>query len=274
MPLPRPLSVAFELPLRLSLRLLSVGLLLVAFGCEPGEVLAQSGATGSSYPTWFRSMPAPGPALWAVGYARGYGDLETGMEEARADAYERLRRTRRAVVEGEKLYESAPGFQMSFEGAFFTETGLPDTLRSVTYADSAMAGGMTLVLAAWAPSGEPPRTLSAPEGRAPFPEEPPSWVRNGAPDGPKMKRAVGRARRYYYLENSWRRAERRARRRLAFQATAKVERLEKSTEDWRHGVTSIETKARLRRVQATARWAGEETCYVLVEGRVEEASVE
>lgn len=219
-------------------------------------------------------MPAPGSALWAVGYARGYSDLEAGMEKARADAYKRLRRARRVTIEGEKLYESAPGFQMSFEGADFTETGLPDTLQPVTYVDSVLAGGMTLVLAAWTPEDEPPRGFTVPEGRAPFSEEPPSWVRNEVPDGPKMKRAVGRARRYYYLENSWRRAERRARRQLAFQAITKIERLEKSTEDWRHGVMSMETKARLHRVHASARWADAETCYVLVEGRVDEAFVE
>lgn len=258
------------------LRLLTVafGLVLATFGFGAEGALGQTGSPEPTYPEWFRSMPASGPALWAVGYARGYSSLEAGMDSARAGAYERLRRTRQTVVEGEKLYESAPGFQMSFEGANFTETGLPDTLQPVTYVDSARAGGMTLVLAAWAPGGEPPKTLSAPEGRASFSEEPPSWVRNGAPDGPETKRAIGSAQRYYYLESSWRRAERRARYQLAFQAISKIERLKKSTEDWRHGVMSIKTKARLRRVQATARWANEETCFVLVEGRVEEASVE
>lgn len=258
------------------LRLLTVafGLVLVTFGFGAEGALGQSGSPEPTYPAWFRSMPASSSALWAVGYARGYSALEAGMDSARASAYKRLRRARRAVVEGKKIYESAPGFQMSFEGANFTETGLPDTLQPVTYVDSAMAGGMTLVLAAWTPEGAPPRISPSLKRRAPFSEEPPSWVRNGAPDGPKTKRAIGSAQRYYYLESSWRRAEQRARYRLAFQAISKIERLKKSTEGWRHGVMSIKTKARLYRVQATARWANEETCYVLVEGRVEEASVE
>jgi hypothetical protein len=211
-------------------------------------------------------------ALWAVGYARGYSALSAGMDSARADAYERLRRNLRAVLRGEKVYESAPGFQMSFEGARFTETGLPDTLRSVAYVDSLTAGGMTLVLATWTPTGSPP-SGPPPGARAPFPETPPSWVRGGAPADGNRARAVGRAPRYYYLENSWRRAEKRARRRLAFQAASKIERLEKTAEGWRHGVTSMQTEVRLRRVQAIARWGNEETCYVLVEGTVDEVLI-
>ncbi|MCS3682561.1 hypothetical protein GGP72_003224 [Salinibacter ruber] len=263
-------------------------------------------AQEAQYPSWFRFMPEtmPKQTLWAVGYARGYSDLSAGMDSARADAYDRLRRNRQVVLQGEKLYESAPGFQMSFEGGRFTETGLPDTLRSVTFVDSAAAGGMTLVLAAWSPpdssgdrsslrknnSSEEALSKRASQRLGPFSNAPPSWVENGAsgPGGSNASsgsggsgdggrfgesgrtRAVGRAPRYYYLENSWRRAEKRARRELAFQAASKIERLEKNARGWRHGVMSVQTKARLSRVQTVARWAGGETCYVLVEGTVEE----
>ncbi|MFB6280301.1 MAG: hypothetical protein ABEK75_12415 [Salinibacter sp.] len=226
-------------------------------------------AQEAGYPAWFRAMPQSEQALWAVGYARGYRTLDAGMDSARADAYERLRRDRRVTIRGEKLYENAPGFRMSFEGARFARTGLPDTLRSVTYVDSLKAGGMTLVLAAWTPTDTSP-SKPPPGGRAPFSETPPSWVRNGATSDGDRARAVGRASRYYYLEHSWRRAETKARRRLAFQAASKIERLEKSTEDWQHEVTSMQTKVRLRRVQTLARWGNEETCYVLVEGTVDE----
>jgi len=258
------------------LRLLTVafGLAPVAFGFGAEGALGQSGSPEPTYPAWFRSMPASDSALWAVGYARGYSALEAGMDSARASAYERLRRAQRVTIGGEKLYESAPGFQMGFEGADFTETGLLDTLRSVTYLDSVMAGGMTLVLAAWTPEDEPPESSPVPKGRTPFSKEPPSWVQNGAPDGPKTKRAIGSAQRYYYPDNSWRRAERRARRRLAFQTITKIERLERSTEDWRHDVMSVQTRVRLRNVQTLARWADEEACYVLVEGTVDEAFIE
>lgn len=217
-------------------------------------------------------MPQSEKGLWAVGYARGYSTLEGGMTAAKEDAYARLRRDRRRVLEGEKLYERAPGFRTSFEGANFTETGLPDTLRSVAYLDSAKAGGMTLVLAAWTP--DEPSPASLPNGRGQFPSDPPSWVRNGVEVSAGKTRAVGQAPRYYYLQNSWRRAETRARRRLAFRTASKIERLEKSTEDWRHGVTALKTTVRLRRVQTVARWADEKTCYVLVEGTVDEVPIE
>lgn len=228
-------------------------------------------------------MPQSEDGLWAVGYARGYSALEDGMVAAKRDAYSRLRTDRQRILEGEKIYESAPGFRQSLESIRFTEKRLPDTLRSVTYLDSASAGGMTLVLAAWTPEassleGFPPEDASprgAPlhrllNGRRQFAPDPPAWVQDGAGDS----RAVGQAPRYYYLENSWHRAETRARRRLAFQAASKIEQLEKSTEAWRHGVTAVKTSAYLRNVQTLARWAGEGTCYVLVEGTVDEMLVE
>lgn len=235
----------------------------------------QAPAQSARYPGWFRSMPQPEEGLWAVGYAQGYSTLESGIDSAKADAYERLRRDRRVTLEGEKLYESAPGFRQSLEGTSYAETGLPDTLRSVAYLDSAKAGGMTLVLAAWAPEGASPNGLpGGPQsGRAPFRVDPPSWVRDRVEGGAGRTRAVGRAPRYYYLQSSWRRAEKRARRQLAFRAASKVERLEKNAEDWRHGVTALKTNVRLRRVQTLARWADENTCYVLVEGTVGEVLI-
>jgi len=218
-------------------------------------------------------MPSSGQGLWAVGYARRYSALRAGMDSAKADAYERLRRDRGMTMRGEKLYESAPGSQTSFEGAKFAETGLVDTLRSVRYVDSLNAAGMTLVLAVWTPE-DSSRNESVPRGRGPFSEASPPWIRAEMESGSEVVRAVGRSARYYYLQNSWRRAEERARQRLAFTAATKIRRLEKSTGDWRHDVTSIQTKVRLRRVQTLARWADEERCYVLVEGTVEDVLIE
>jgi hypothetical protein len=218
-------------------------------------------------------MPVSDSTLWAVGYARGYNTLEAGLEAAKTDAYERLRRVRRTTIEGEKLYENAPGFGTSFQGSRFTETGLPDTLRSVTYVDSTRAGGMTLVLAAWTPKAQTPRLSPSFRQNVPFSPQPPSWVQTGPSEGTGTRSAIGRAPQYYYQEHSWHRAEKRARHRLAFQAASKIERLQKSTDDWQHGVTSLKTKVRLRNVQAVARWMGQGTCYVLVEGTVEETLI-
>jgi len=227
-----------------------------------------------SYPAWFRQMPTSDSALWAVGYARGYRTLSAGMEAAKTDAYERLRRGRRMTIKGEKLYENAPGFQMSFEGARFTEMGRPDTLRSVTYVDSAKAAGMTVVLAAWTPGGAPPSLSSSFKGKTSFSKTPPSWVQAGPKMGAKRKRVLGRASQYYHRENSWTQAEKRGRHRLAFQAASKIERLQKNTNDWEHDVISIQTKVRLRHAQTVARWSGGNTCYVLVEGIVEETLID
>lgn len=238
--------------------------LVVVLGDGGQRVQAQA-----AYPTWFRAPPSSDSVLWAVGYAPGYADLQDGMPAAKTNAYESLRRARRVVVMGEKLYESAPGYGTAAQGEDFVELGRPDTLRSVAYVDSAKAGGMTLVLAAW--PGD--RTVSAPPGRAPFSESRPAWVQaslNGSLEG---SRAVGVAPRYYNLETSWRRAEKRARQKLAFQAATSVRSLDKKTEDWRHDVRSVTTGVDLRRLQVRARWADDEHCYVLVEARVEEILV-
>lgn len=226
------------------------------------------------YPAWFRTPPSGNGALWAVGYAPAYSDLQDGIPKAKEDAYEALRRAVRVVVIGEKLYEAAPGYGTALQGENFVETGLPDTLRSVSYVDSLKAGGMTLVLAQWsqANTGAAP---AASGSRASFSKTPPSWVKNeltggqsGAERGPK--RAVGIAPRYYNLETSWRLAEKRARRKIAFKAATKVESLDKSTQAYRHDVRSVTTGVDLRKVQVLARWADDENCYVLTTARVEE----
>lgn len=223
----------------------------------------------STYPSWFKTTPSSGASvLWAVGYAPGYSDLADGMEEAKTDAYESLRRARRVVVIGEKLYEAAPGFRTSLEGERFVETGLPDTLRSVAYVDSVKAAGMTLVLAAWSESSAP--SLPASMGRSSFSAQPPAWVQTAMSGSLSGQRAVGTAPRYYNLENSWERAEKRARQKLAFEAASRIRSLDKKTEDWRHDVRSVTTGVDLRHVQVMARWANEENCYVLASGRVED----
>lgn len=244
-----------------------------------GGVLVVGGILGGqptqaqdAYPTWFRQMPQGDEGLWAVGYAPGYGDVSRGTPAAKSDAYEALRRAVRVVVLGEKLYEAAPGYRASIQGEDVVETGLPDTLRSVSYVDSTTAAGMTLVLAAWARENAPSTSLVT--ERLSFSRSPPSWVRKEL-EGEELgtNRVVGIARRYYNVENSWKLAEERARHKLAFRAASKVRGLEKSTEDWRHDVRSLTTGVDLRRVQVRARWADDDHCYVLVEGEVDDILV-
>jgi hypothetical protein len=195
------------------------------------------------------------------------------MPAAKESAYEALRRAVRVVVIGEKLYEAAPGYGTAVKGESFVETGLPDTLRSVTYVDSLTAGDMTLVLAAWS-DAEVPSGASMAGGRAPFSKKPPAWVQQalsgGSGSAEAARRAVGIAPRYYNLETSWKQAEKRARRKLAFRAATKVKSLDKSTEDYRHDVRSMTTGVDLRDVQVLARWADDENCYVLTTARVED----
>lgn len=244
---------------------LAVALVVISLGGGQRPLFAQE-----SYPAWFHTMPSSDRALWAVGYARGYTELEAGMDEARSDAYERLRFARRVTVEGERLFEAVPGRRMAFRGEDFTETGRPDTLTAVSYVDSAQAGGMTLVLAVWTPDGESRPVPASLQHRIPFSKEEPPWVRSPGERGEDVRRAVGIAPRYYHLESSWRLAEERGRHRLALEAVSKLRELDRTTEDDRHLVQSVQTGVRLRRVQVLARWADEETCYVLLEGGVDQ----
>lgn len=240
-------------------------LILVAVGLFGGGqcVWAQD-----TYPRWFTSSPPAGERLlWAVGHAPAYSDLEAGMPQAKQDAYEALRRARRVILLGEKLYENAPGFGASMEGESYVETGLPDTLRAVSYLDSLRAGGMTLVLAAWAPEGTPP--ISSFKAERSFSETRPSWVKQAVQEGYGEGRAVGIAPRYYNLENSWNEAEDEARKKLAFKAATKVRSLNKKSDDIQHDVQSMLTGVLLRHLQVQDRWADSEYCYVLMKGVVE-----
>lgn len=244
---------------------LSLALVVALFGADQRPLLAQE-----TYPGWFQTIPSSDQALWAVGYARGYSDLQPGMKEARSDAYERLRYARRVTIKGEKLFEAVPGHRLAFRGEEFTETGRPDTLTSVAYVDSALAGGMTLVLAVWTPDGEAREVPPSLEGRVSFSEASPPWVRSPGEGEGNMRRAVGIAPRYYHLESSWRLAEERGRRRLALQAGTNLQGLDRTTERDRHLVQRVQTGVRLRVVQVVARWADKENCYVLMEGSVDQ----
>ncbi|WP_146109971.1 hypothetical protein [Salinibacter sp. 10B] len=236
---------------------------LAVVGYDGGQCIHAQPA----YPAWFKTSPSGGTALWAVGYAPAYSNLSDGVSVAKADAYDALRAAHRMVILGEKLYEDAPGYGASIEGRSFVRMGLPDTLHSVSYVDSVRAGGMTLVLATWAPDGGSSRGPSS--SRSPFSSTRPSWVEQELHGGHAARRAVGIAPRYYNLESSWRTAETRARRRLAFKAASHVRSLNTSSDEWKHDVKSILTGVLLRRAQVVARWADKETCYVLVEGTVE-----
>jgi hypothetical protein len=242
-------------------------LLALAPIASGGGALAQA---QHGYPSWFQSPPSSDSVLWAVGYGPGYADLQDGMPAAKENAYESLRRARRVVLMGEKLYESAPGYGTAAQGKDFVELGRPDTLRSVAYVDSVKAAGMTLVLAAWPDN----RGRSPSQVRRTFPERRPAWVQESLGGSLEGSRAMGSAPLYYNRETSWQRAERRARRKLAFRAATSIRSLDKSTEDWRHDVRSVTTGVDLRRLQVRARWADDERCYVLVEARVEEILVE
>lgn len=244
---------------------------LVVVGSDGGQrVQAQN--RQNTYPSWFKSTPPSSSVLWAVGYAPAYSSVTEGLDKAKRDAYEALRRARRVVVMGEKLYEAAPGYSTSKQGESFVEIGLPDTLRSVSYVDSLNAAGMTLVLASWTKAEAPSLSPSA-ERRVSFSKKRPPWVKQGMKGALEGGRAVGVAPRYYNLENSWTLAEKRARRKLAFKAATKVRSLDKNTEDWQHDVRSVITGADLRKVQVLARWADDENCYVLVKGTVHEVLV-
>lgn len=250
---------------------LVLALVVVASGGGQ-RVQAQKGQK-NTYPAWFKSSPPGGSSvLWAVGYAPAYDSLSDGMEMAKSSAYESLRRARRVVIIGQKLYEDAPGYATAQQGEAFVEIGLPDTLRAVSYVDSLKAAGMTLVLAAW--GQDSPRSLSSSRSlRSSFSKKRPSWVEKGMTGSLTGQRAIGVAERFYNLETSWDLAEKRARRKLAFKAASKIESLGKNTEAWRHGVRSVTTGVDLRRVQVLARWADDENCYVLTEGTVHEVLV-
>ncbi len=247
----------------------ALALALVVVGSGGGQCIRAQ----NTYPAWFKTTPSGSSALWAVGYAPAYSSVEEGLDSAKTNAYESLRRAHRVVLIGEKLYESAPGYGTSQEGKAFVEMGRPDTLRSVSYVDSLNAAGMTLVLAA-SSSEDPPSLPSTLSRRGSFSESPPSWVTKGREGSWEGNRAVGIAPRYYNLENSWKLAQERARQKLAFKAATKMRSLNKKTEDWRHDVRSVTTGVDLRRLQVLSRWADDENCYVLIEAEVEEVLVD
>lgn len=245
-----------------------LGLLLAA----PFVTEAHPADDPEPVPAWFVQPPSSN-GLWAVGYARTYATWTTSVAEAKADAYTRLRHRWAAQLTGERLYETTPGVPMTFRGARQERTPLRDTLRSVTYVDSARIGKLTVVLAhVPTTKGHSPAPVSA--LRRPFSETPPDWVDGGpAPEGPTV-RAVGIAPRYYYPASSWALAEHYGWWTLAARAAARVDRLRQTTAGIQHTVTRVRASATLRRVRVVARWQDADACYVLLEASVRPRAVD
>ena len=221
------------------------------------------------YPAWFVHPPSSAGGHWAIGYARTHATWRTSVAEARADAYTRLRRRWGLHISGERLYETVPGHPMAFRGARQDAMPLRDTLRAVTYVDSARVGTLTLILA-HAP--EPDATEGTlPSVEAPprsFAEDAPPWVDREQPLSANTVRAVGIAPRYYYSASSWRLAERHARWELAVRAEAQIDRLRNTDSRGQHTMTRVSVDVEMRRVQVIARWQNADACYVLMEAKV------
>jgi hypothetical protein len=225
------------------------------------------------YPQWFIQPPTSNRTLWAVGYAQTYLNWTESVREAKADAYDRMLRTRGVRIAGERLFEAVPGRAQAYRGESFSETVIPDTLRRVAFVDSARVGDLTLVLAGWRPDGAAPTLPSAAQTRMSFAEAAPSWTHRTPASSDRLV-TVAVAPRYYYATSSWALAERRGRQRLALRASAALRELRKTSEQSQHAVTSLRTDVRLRNVQVRRRWMGDSGCYVLVEGLVEETFTE
>lgn len=241
---------------------------VLGLGLVCGGMAAPVDPEPPRYPAWFVHPPSEG-GHWAVGYARTYATWSTSVAEARADAYTRLHRRWELRLNGERLYEAVPGLPMAFRGARQESTPLQDTLRAVTYVDSARVGALTLVLAHVPESdtvdGFPPPVVSL---SRPFAADPPSWVEHGRSSSGETVRAVGVAPRYYYPASSWTLAEHYARWELAVRAGAHVDRLRKTTSDRQHTVMRVRADVEMRRVRVVARWQDADACYVLMEADV------
>ena len=248
--------------------------LVVLIGCSGLSESSSSSSTPSpSYPQWFvTAPPATDSLVWAVGHAHSYIDPDDGMASARDSAYVALRRAVHHVLEGERLYEAPPRFEITSRGQHFTERELPDTLTAVSYVDSVQVEGMSLMLAAWHPERD--TVPSVPDMRISFAEKRPSWVDASQTNSESGVRAVGRAPVYYRKAHTWHAAKQNAREQLALETAAGIQSMDRSDANRRHVIYRLYTAIRFSTMQVERRWSDGTYVYVLLRANIDEVLVE
>ena len=178
----------------------------------------------------------------AVGYSAPHRDSPSAYADAFRDAAWRLFCDRSSLITGERGSATAPEGVLDLGSTLTQEVdsaGFEDFTKGIVRLDSALAGGMRLMLVGTSALPVDTARIKSP------PDENPAV--GGAPV------AEGEAPLYYYAASSWQEAERKARLELALGANAEIKGLGVSRGDDQFKAAVFKTKVQLYNVQTVRR---------------------
>lgn len=210
----------------------------------------------TAYPEWFVRPPTAAGSLSAVGYSPIYGDSAYSLKVASTDAKAALRTAMGVRVRAEFLLETVATGSVSYRGQSYNEDPL-FAEPNVASADTVWRPGMVMMFASTLSMSVPNRiVMMSPNA--------PDWVsRTPDADGSGIY-AVGASNAYFEEYESWREAERDARRTLAYDAVSKQQTMTQRSERALVNATVSSTSADLRGVQVIERWRDARRVFVLV----------
>jgi hypothetical protein len=216
------------------------------------------------YPDWFYNPPA-GIDAFSIGYSDERSYVDSAIKSATREAAVNFVKSQSVQIAGEQgmatfIAGKIPIGSTIKENYDEAEAGrLGESMKVVDW----FARGRTVTVLACADSTmsfSSPRRLDATKTPKP------AWV-NTIPDKSGYVYSSALASVYYYENNSWREAERRARINLALTLSAKIKYLSKKlNEEYYREYQVEETNVTLHGVEIVGRWKDvkNQICYVLV----------
>jgi len=214
---------------------------------------------GHLYPAWFLDPQLPSRECAAAGYSTR---SRSGTEAAIKDAIAALVRCERVDIVARRGYvQTSSGLEP--QGAVYRENADESRLARISQhavvLDTAWVGSMVIVLAST-------REIPFSDNLRASPRKPPSWTtRPPLRDGAMT--AVGVSEPGRQLHDAWRRAEKAARRELAFQIVSRVQGMSHEDRDAHMAVLNLESEVEMLSFRVLARYHdhGTNMCYVLAE---------
>lgn len=224
---------------------------------------AGTSAPATGFPSWFVRPPALSNGVLAVGYAPRYEDLASSYAEALSDARVTLARNAHTVLRVEQAVERI-GTQTDLGAEYVTEVGADTADVAAVPLDSAVVGDVVVMLVA----SRRPRDLALSSERVSITAPPTAEERGG------FVTATGVAPTYLYEHSSWREAEARARRALAFTITSNQRAIRRSEGADDQGASVVGANVELVGIQVVGRWRSAAGVHVMVRARAGRALAE
>lgn len=215
------------------------------------------------YPEWF--LESPSASIFSVGYSDERSYVDSAIASATREAavnYIKSQRVRIAGEQGMATFAVGKIPVGSTIKELYDENEAGRLGQSMVAVDMFQRGRTVTVLASTDSAKKPQAVRRVDVSKVPKP----SWV-NQMPEMSGYLYGTGLAPVYYYENNTWREAERKARINMALSVYAEVKSLTKKADDVYYREYQVEeTNVTMQGLEIVSRWKDvkNQICYVLV----------